>query len=212
VLEQPTALSSLSTAFIADHQSAITAAAAADTSRRSERQEQAFGPQHLGKAAETAAAKAEEEGACSVEEEEEGRCSVRTPAGEQVGVYAAGRGQCVSAGVKVGDSVEAGSPMLALSVMKMEEVVVAPVCGRVVWVLMPGERASASGLVAVLSPLEPQDTGSNALPAPAVGDAGTQFTCFIGTKVQILTRRRMMRLAKRLDMPAATREWDGCGR
>lgn len=92
------------------------------------------------------------------------------PGEGQVGVFAAGSGQCVSVFVGVGDDVAAGAPILALSVLKMEQVVAAPASGRVVSILPEGRRASSSGLVAVLAPLSLSDAPADtALPQADAG-------------------------------------------
>jgi len=93
------------------------------------------------------------------------------PPGEgQVGVFAAGSGQCVSVFVGVGDDVAAGAPILAVSVLKMEQVIVAPSSGTVVSILPEGRRASSSGLVAVLAPLSLRDAAAD--PALPQADGG----------------------------------------
>ena len=74
------------------------------------------------------------------------------PVNDQVGVFAAGRGQCVEVFAAVGSVVQQGSPLLAVSLLKMEQIVRAPEAGRVVAVLPPGQRASSQGLVAVVAP------------------------------------------------------------
>jgi biotin carboxyl carrier protein len=149
VLADPKVLASLSTAFLSDHHSAIEAATSAETSRRREREQRAFGP-------------LDTKGDAHVKIDEANSSSLRAPAGAEVGVYAMGHGQCVSAAVRVGDLVRAGAPLLAMSAMKMEHVVRAPVSAKVISLLAPGDRASADGLVAVLVPSAPCGAGADA--------------------------------------------------
>jgi len=160
VLQDPAALASLSTGFLSQHEPALAAAASAATSRRSQREQQAFGAQGPAPAA------AGDTPASKRHTEEEDTCTLSAPAGAEVGVYATGSGQCVSAAVTVGDIVRQGAPLLALSVMKMEHLVRAPISAKVIAVLAPGERASSEGLVAVLDP-----SSSSAAAAAAADDS-----------------------------------------